>query len=103
MIEARRSPGDTIAIRGVSGGNALVFYTKPGVKTIESVSDVPENDAAFTAFLCANGPTFMVTKREDVVHLIDVARVAHRSVQLVGTALKDALIHIDGSACAKPN
>ena len=103
LIEARRSPGDTIAIRGVSGGNALVFYTKPGVKTIESVSDVVENDAAFTAFLCANGPTFMVTKREDVGHLIEVARVAHRGVQLVGTALKDALIHIDGSACAKPN
>ena len=90
-----------VAIRGVSGGNALVFYTTPGVKTLESVSEGNENDAAFTSFLCASGPTFMVTKRDDVSHLIDVARVAHRNVVLVGVALKDALVHIDGGACVR--
>ena len=101
LIQQKRTPVDAIAIRGVSGGNALVFYTTPGVKTLESVSERNENDAAFTAFLCASGSTFMVTKRDDVPHLIDVARVAHREVTLVGVALKDALVHIDGGACVR--
>lgn len=101
LIESQRTAADTVAIRGVSGGNALVFYTLPGVRTIESVSEVRENDATFTAFLCGTGPSFMVTKKGDIPHLTDIARESGRDVRLVGVALQDALVHIDGSACAK--
>ena len=103
LVQQQRTATDSVAIRGVSGGNALVFYTAPGVKTIESVSDLRENDAAFTAFLCSSGPTFLLTKTVDIAHLTAVARASQRNLRLIGTALKDALVHIDGHACGKTN
>lgn len=35
LIESRRQSGDIVAIQGVSGGNALLFYTRPVVNVLE--------------------------------------------------------------------
>jgi len=45
-IERLRRPGDAVAIQGVSGGNALVFYTQPRVAKLASPSDVPTGTAS---------------------------------------------------------
>ncbi|HEY6486128.1 MAG TPA: glycosyltransferase family 39 protein [Candidatus Cybelea sp.] len=45
VIEAQRRPGDVVAIQGVSGGNALLFYTRPVVVALAPPSDGdPQSD-----------------------------------------------------------
>lgn len=39
LIEREREPGDAVAIQGVSGGNALLFYTRPVVVVLAPPSD----------------------------------------------------------------
>ena len=39
IIDARRKPGDAVAILHVSGGNALVFYTRPHVWVLVAPGD----------------------------------------------------------------
>ncbi len=64
-IERERRPGDAVTIQGVSGGNALVFYTRPRVATL----DAP-GDAAMTAAtdprraICAASRAFVVTSKK---------------------------------------
>ena len=94
IIDAARKPGDTIAIRGVSGGNALTFYTLPGVKTIDS-----DNDQSFYSTICPTGTSYIVTRRDDVTILqTDAARV-RRTLTPLGTVGRAELIRIDGRDC----
>lgn len=39
IIQAQRKPGDAVAILHVSGGNALVFYTRPHVYVVVGPHD----------------------------------------------------------------
>lgn len=39
FINRERRPGDVVAIQGVSGGNALLFYTRPEVRTLAPPND----------------------------------------------------------------
>ena len=39
VIERERRPGDVVAIQGVSGGNALLFYTRPVVRVLAPPGD----------------------------------------------------------------
>jgi len=64
-IERARRPGDAVAIQSVSGGNALVFYTKPRVATLgdahESARDAT-TDPRTT--ICRAARAFVVTSRK---------------------------------------
>ena len=39
VIEREQRPGDVVAIQNVSGGNALLFYTRPVVRVLAPPSD----------------------------------------------------------------
>ncbi|MBV8196676.1 MAG: glycosyltransferase family 39 protein [Candidatus Eremiobacteraeota bacterium] len=39
LIDRQRQPGDVVAIQGVSGGNALLFYTRPEVRVLAPPND----------------------------------------------------------------
>ncbi|GAC1549088.1 MAG: glycosyltransferase family 39 protein [Candidatus Velthaea sp.] len=94
LIDAQRKPGDIVAIRGVSGGNALTFYTLPGVKTIDA--DDPQS---FFSTICPSGTSFIVTRRDDVATLsADAARV-RRTLTLLDANGRTALIRVDGRDC----
>lgn len=45
LIQRQREPGDVVAIQSVSGGNALLFYTRPVVRVLAPPRDGdPQND-----------------------------------------------------------
>lgn len=61
IVNARARARDKIAILNASGGNALVFYTHPGIKILNSQ---PDADAA----ICKRpGRTFLIVKQNDAV------------------------------------
>lgn len=97
-IDAQRSPSDRIAIRGVSGGNGLMFYTAPPV---EDIGDAPN---AFTAVICAGtDDAWIVTRPQDTQQLIALAQTRRRNADLVlqtpAAHPRAALLHIHGAPC----
>ncbi len=96
MIDARRGPADVVAIRGVSGGNALTFYTAPPVRDISS-------NRAFVAAICPAGTTWLVTRPLDAATLQAAARRVGRTATVVASAPANhpraALLRVDGGAC----
>lgn len=44
IIDARLRPGDAVAIQDLSGGNALVFYTRPRVYVLTTPGEQPVSD-----------------------------------------------------------
>ena len=97
-IDAQRRPSDRIAIRGVSGGNGLMFYTAPPV---EDIGDAPN---AFTSVMCAGADdAWIVTRPQDTQQLIALAQARRRSVDLVlqtpAAHPRAALLHIHGAPC----
>ncbi len=64
-IERARRPGDAVAIQGVSGGNALVFYTQPRVATLDRPGDAAAdaaNDPRRT--ICQASRAFVITSKK---------------------------------------
>jgi len=56
-IESQRRPGDVVAIQDVSGGNALLFYTRPIVRVLAPPQDGdPQNDGAEPRSFICNAP-----------------------------------------------
>ncbi|MGD0472506.1 MAG: glycosyltransferase family 39 protein [Candidatus Velthaea sp.] len=94
IINAQRGPGDIVAIRGVSGGNGLVFYTAPGVRSID-----PDDDGSFLRTVCAAGAAFVVTRRTDVPALEALAQRANRTMTTLDTNGRTVLIRVDGGPC----
>jgi 4-amino-4-deoxy-L-arabinose transferase-like glycosyltransferase len=45
VIDRERRPGDVVAVQGVSGGNALMFYTHPRIAELAGPSDAPQGAA----------------------------------------------------------
>jgi 4-amino-4-deoxy-L-arabinose transferase-like glycosyltransferase len=95
-IDAARGPRSAIAIRGVAGSYALIFYTAPPVLDVDD-----QNDAAFVAALCANPDLYLVTHAADVPKLTQLAAAHGRR----GTQLSErrgvAVLHLDGARCAE--
>ena len=64
-IDRERRPGDSVAIQGVSGGNALVFYTHP---RIAQLAGPQERDVAPAAdprrAICSASRTFVITSKK---------------------------------------
>jgi 4-amino-4-deoxy-L-arabinose transferase-like glycosyltransferase len=94
IIDRDRGPDSVVAIRGVSGGNGLVFYTAPGVKTID-----PDADASYLRAICSAGDAFIVTKLADVDNLAALTRRVGRTLTQLGASGKTVLIHVSGDRC----
>jgi 4-amino-4-deoxy-L-arabinose transferase-like glycosyltransferase len=98
-IDAQRAPGDVIAIGGVSGGNGLIFYTRPPVIDIK-------NNAGFLATVCGGGAAWVVTRPSDARRLAELARSRRLTadVLLQTPATHDpraALLRVSGPGCAQ--
>jgi 4-amino-4-deoxy-L-arabinose transferase-like glycosyltransferase len=94
IINAQRAPGDVVAIRGVSGGNGLVFYTAPGVRSID-----PDDDRSFLRAVCAGEAAFVVTRLADVPALEALAERVNRKVTSLDANGRTVLIRVDGGRC----
>jgi 4-amino-4-deoxy-L-arabinose transferase-like glycosyltransferase len=92
-IEAQRVPGAIVAVRSVSGGNSLVFYSQPGVVSL----DDPLPD--FLALACGAPQLFVITRPGDVDALAHAARARGRSATITKRAQHAALVRIDGPRC----
>ncbi|HEX3467595.1 MAG TPA: glycosyltransferase family 39 protein, partial [Candidatus Elarobacter sp.] len=98
-IDALRKPGDTIAIGGVSGGNALIFYTAPPVRDIK-------NNAGYVDTICAPGAHWVVVRPEDAQRFAGLARSLRRNAEVVMRTPnpqrpRAVLLHVDGPACVR--
>jgi 4-amino-4-deoxy-L-arabinose transferase-like glycosyltransferase len=94
-IQAQRAPGAVVGIRGAAGTSALIFYTAPGVVTLE------EDNSDFHASICSIRDLYLVTRASDVPSLtqLTVAQGRHSTeIQRQGSV---ALLHIDGPGCAE--
>ncbi len=96
-IEREREPQDVVAIQDVSGSNALVFYTQPGVVVLAPPGTVPSNGAS--------DPRRVICSAKRVWLLAPRSRPAFdptygRSRRIVATAAKAALFLYSGARCA---
>jgi 4-amino-4-deoxy-L-arabinose transferase-like glycosyltransferase len=57
VIDAQRKAGDAVAILNVSGGNALVFYTRPHVYVLQGA----DGDRSI---ICSNPRTWLITRHD---------------------------------------
>ena len=57
VIESQRKPSDAVAILNVSGGNALVFYTRPHVFVLQGQDDD-------RSIICSAPRTWLITHRD---------------------------------------
>jgi 4-amino-4-deoxy-L-arabinose transferase-like glycosyltransferase len=94
-IEAQRTARSVVAIRGVAGTYALIFYTQPGVVTLADA------DAAFVNEICTAPDLYLVTHAADVPNLMRIARARRRRGTELGRRRGVALLHIDGPSCAE--
>jgi hypothetical protein len=89
LIEAQRQPGDVVAIRGVSGGNALLFYTRPPI----AIVDTPGLEAT----VCSSRRVFVVASRKRPVPDPTYGRTR----RTVAVAQNDVLYLFEGPPCKK--
>ena len=95
LVNAQRRPGDAVAIMGVPGGNALVFYTAPPVDTLALPGTIPTNGAKDArAVICGAPRALVVTAR------VPPAQTWGRRRTILATDGKDALTLYDGPPCA---
>ncbi|BDE04897.1 hypothetical protein WPS_01730 [Vulcanimicrobium alpinum] len=95
-IDVQRRARDIVGVHGVSGGNALVFYTAP------PVLDVARN-ADFVAAICPGGAAWVVASPVEAERLATIARARGRTAEITDAAPpahpKAALIHVYGAPC----
>jgi 4-amino-4-deoxy-L-arabinose transferase-like glycosyltransferase len=95
-IDAQRDPHAAVAIRGVAGSYALIFYTAPPVLDVDD-----QNDAAFVAALCANPDLYLVTHAADVAKLSRLATAHGRRAAQLSERRGVAVLHLDGPPCVE--
>jgi hypothetical protein len=97
MIQALRSPAAVVALRSVSGGNSIVFYTKPGVVVLDDPA------ADFRALICRRpgNDVFVITRSRDAEPLVRVAQSQGRSAAVLQRRSRDALLFIGGPPCVR--
>jgi 4-amino-4-deoxy-L-arabinose transferase-like glycosyltransferase len=91
VIQEQRRPGAVVALRGVAGTYALIFYTEPVVVTVD------EGSAA--AAVCVARDLYLVTRSADVPALAQAAAAHRRGGLELGNLQGVSLLHIDGPAC----
>jgi hypothetical protein len=94
-IDAQAAPGSTVAVRGVAGTYALIFYTHPGVLT------VGDSDAAFAQAICTQPDLYLVTRAADLPALERIAAARGRTSTIVDRRRGEAVLRVDGPACAE--
>jgi hypothetical protein len=97
-IDRGRHPDDVVAIRGVSGGNGLVFYTRPPVQMLGGEAQ------AYISTICPFADAWIVARPQDAPWLIAVARGLQRDASVVretpdGPDPRAALVHVSGPPC----
>ena len=96
VINAQRTPESTVAIRGVAGSYALIFYTKPAVLDINDT-----RDGFFVNAICAERDLYLVTRSDDAAKLLQLATARGRRAAEISHMRKDVALHIDGPPCAE--
>jgi 4-amino-4-deoxy-L-arabinose transferase-like glycosyltransferase len=95
-IERMRRPGDVVAIQGVSGGNALLFYTKPQIAILDGPGG---NDAGTDTdprrTICGAPRAFVVTSKARP----DPDPTYGRARRIVAAAVNDVVYLYDGPKC----
>lgn len=98
IIQRERIAGDKVAISGVPGGNALVFYTQPGVETL-AAADVrmPVDMASPQSVICGAPRVFVVTSKRRPPFDPSYGRTR----RLLVTDNNDALYLYQGPGCKR--
>ena len=97
-IRSQLRDGDVVAIQGVTGGNALVFYTRPRVYALDMPYEQPHDlDTDPRSVICAAPRAFVVASRKRPAVDPDYGRV--RRV-LAGVA-NDVLFLYAGPGCRR--
>jgi 4-amino-4-deoxy-L-arabinose transferase-like glycosyltransferase len=101
VIERERRPGDVVAIQGVSGGNALLFYTRPVVRVLAPPGDGdPQADGMDPrGVICSASRVWVVVPAASVAQAPTYGRIR----ELVAVDRKAALVLYTGRPCAVPN
>jgi hypothetical protein len=97
IIDRERQPGDAVAIQNVSGGNALLFYTRPVVHVLASPDQTdPQNDGVDPRrFICGSPRAWVVLPAEPSAYDPSYGRDRH----VVAVDRKAALVLYDGPPC----
>ncbi len=97
IIDSRRSAGDAVAILHVSGGNALVFYTRPHVYVLVAPGDPnPSGDGVGPrSVICSAPRTWLIAPARTQAPSFGRVR------RLVATWGKAALYLYDGRGCSQ--
>jgi 4-amino-4-deoxy-L-arabinose transferase-like glycosyltransferase len=98
IIQTQRRSGDAVAIQGVSGGNALLFYTDPVVHVLAPPNDgdsQSEDDPR--GVICASPRAWVVVPAVSA----STDPSYGRDVRIVATDHKAALLLYDGPGCGR--
>jgi 4-amino-4-deoxy-L-arabinose transferase-like glycosyltransferase len=97
-IERERRPGDVVAIQGVSGGNALLFYTRPVVRALAPPTDGDPQDEGSDprAVICAASRAWVIVPAASVSQDPTYGRAR----RLVAVDRKAALLLYSGPSCS---
>ncbi|MDQ6826203.1 MAG: hypothetical protein M3Z14_03260, partial [Candidatus Eremiobacteraeota bacterium] len=97
IITQQRQPNDIVAIQGVSGGNALLFYTRPRVETLGAPNGVPGlGESTPRRIICGTTHrVYLVTSKERP----SVDPTYGRERTTLARANNDVLLRYEGPAC----
>lgn len=96
IIDRERRPGDAVAIQDVSGSNALVFYTSPGVAVLASPGEDVENGALRPRRVICSAPrVWVIAPRLRPA----VDPTYGRTRRVIATDAKAALFLYGGAPC----
>jgi 4-amino-4-deoxy-L-arabinose transferase-like glycosyltransferase len=96
-IEGMRRAGDVVAIQGVSGSNALVFYTQPQIAIVDGPNGSDAGSETDPRLAICNAPrAFVVTSRNRP----DPDPTYGRDRRIVASAGNDVVYLYDGPRCA---
>lgn len=93
VIQRERQPSDLVAIEGVSGENALIFYTVPPVEALDLSGSGKQAEHDPRRGICAARRVFVVTSRTRSVPTYG------RTRSMLAVADKDALYLYEGPRC----
>jgi 4-amino-4-deoxy-L-arabinose transferase-like glycosyltransferase len=96
VIDAQRRPGDVVAIQNVSGGNALLFYTRPRVYALASPGEHrPDSGIDPRSIICGAKRAWVIAPKIRPGY----DPTYGRSRRIVATAAKAVLFLYDGPPC----
>jgi 4-amino-4-deoxy-L-arabinose transferase-like glycosyltransferase len=96
VIREQRTPRDAVAIQGVAGGNALIFYTAPHIATLDgSREPVGAAETDPRRAICGSDRAFVVTS----AHRPKPDPTYGRNRRTLATADGDVLYLYDGPPC----